>query len=215
MAGCCSGHSYDEVFTETAARRDAHLYRRRGLDSTARRIVRFVARRGIPGATAIDVGGGVGVLGLELVKAGAEHVTTVELSSGYDDIATALARTAGVEERVDRRVLDFAAAAEELPGADVVVLNRVVCCYPDYDGLLRAAARRSQRLVAFSFPRRTWWTRLGITFGNWILRLRRCEFRGYVHPPPALFASVEREGFALAYEHEGLLWQVAGFERAA
>jgi magnesium-protoporphyrin O-methyltransferase len=142
-------------------------------------------------------------------------VTTVELSSGYDRLARELAEAAGAEERLERRQLDFAASADEVEPADVVVLNRVVCCYPDYEGLLGSAAGRSQRLLAFSFPRSTWWTRLGATLGNWFLRLRRCEFRGYVHPPGALYETAERQGFRLAYEHQGLLWRVAGFERAA
>lgn len=215
MSGCCSGHSYDEFFTEGVAKRDARLLRRRGLDSTARRIARFVARRGIPGATALDVGGGVGGLGLELIKGGAGRVVTVELSSGYDEIAAELARVEGVGDRVERRVLDFAARADELPQVEVVVMNRVVCCYPDYEQLLGAAAGRADRLLAFSFPKETWWTRLGSVLANAALGLRRCDFRSFVHPPAALVATVEQHGFRLAYEHEGVLWRVAGFERSS
>ncbi len=215
MAGCCSGHSYDEFFTEKAARRDARLLRRRGLDTTARRIARFVARRGIPGATALDVGGGVGALGLELIKGGAARVVTVELSSGYDRVAGELASAEGAGDRVERRVLDFATQAGELPLVDVVVMNRVVCCYPDYETLLGAAAGRANRLLAFSFPKETWWTRGGSLIANAVLGLRRCDFRSFVHPPAALIATAEAHGFQLAYEHEGALWRVAGFERAA
>lgn len=215
MGGCCSGHSYDEVFTQRAARRDARLFRRRGLDTTARRIARFVARRGIPDATALDVGGGVGALGLELLRGGAERVVTVELSSGYDAAAGDLARAEGVADLVERRILDFATQAHELAKADIVVMNRVVCCYPDYETLLGAAAGRAVRLLAFSFPRETWWTRLGSLVANAALGLRRCDFRAFVHPPAALIATAEAHGFQLVYEHEGALWRVAGFERAA
>jgi magnesium-protoporphyrin O-methyltransferase len=93
-------------------------------------------------------------------------------------------------------------------------MHRVVCCYPDYEGLLAAAAGRSRRLLTFSFPRSTWWTRAGVVVANAFLRLRRCEFRSYVHPPVGLVSAVERHGFRLAYEHEGSLWRIAGFERA-
>ena len=215
MSGCCSGHSYDEFFTERAARRDARLFRRRGLDSTARRIARFVARRGVPGLTALDVGGGVGALGLELIKGGAAQVLTAELSSGYDRVAAELAEAEGAGDRVERRVLDFATQADDLPRVDVVVMNRVVCCYPDYERLLGAAAGRAGRILAFSFPKETWWTRLGSMIANAVLALRRCGFRSFVHPPAALVATVEGHGFRLAYEHEGALWRVAGFERSA
>jgi len=189
------------------------MYRRRGLDANARRIVGFVARRGVEGATVLDVGGGNGVLGLELLKAGAERAITVELSSAYDATATELAREAGAEDRVERRVVDFADAAEEFPEADVVVMHRVVCCYPDGEALVAAAAGRARRLLAFSFPRRTWWTRLGALGGNVFLAARRMEYRGFIHPPERLLAAAERAGLAAAWKHDGALWRLAGLER--
>jgi predicted RNA methylase len=214
MSGCCSGHRYDDFFTERTAQRDARRFRRNGLDATARRIVSFVARRGVSKREVLDVGGGVGALGLELLKAGASRAVTVELSPAYDEEARGLARAAGAEDRVERRVLDFAESARELAPAEAVVMHRVVCCYPDYEGLLAAAAGRATRLLAFSFPRSTWWTRAGSAVVNAVLKQRRCDFRSYVHPPAGLVASVERQGFRLAYEHEGWLWRIAGFERA-
>jgi 2-polyprenyl-3-methyl-5-hydroxy-6-metoxy-1,4-benzoquinol methylase len=177
-------------------------------------MVGFLARRGVRGATVLDVGGGVGAIGLELLKAGAARVLTVELSGAYDETAAELARQAGVEDRIDRSVADFAQQADELPRADVVVMHRVVCCYPDYDSLLAAAAGRAERLLVFSFPRSTWWTRAGSKLANLVLRQRGCDFRSYIHPPHALIAAVERYGFRLEYEHEGTLWRVAGFERS-
>lgn len=214
MAGCCSKGGYDEFFTEKTARRDAWWYRRFGLDGTARRLAGFVARRNIRGATAVDVGGGVGTLSLALLRAGAERVVTVDLSSGYDQTANELAREAGAESRIERRVLDFAQQADELPPADAVVMHRVVCCYPDYESLLAAAAGRAERLLAFSFPRRTWWIRLGATLMNAVGALQGSEFRGYIHRPDRLVAAAESHGFRQTLGHDGWFWCVAGFERS-
>ncbi len=162
----------------------------------------------------LDVGGGIGAIGLELLRAGAARALTVELSGAYDQTAAELASQAEVEDRVERRVADFAQEADELPRANVVVMHRVVCCYPDHDSLLAAAAGRAERLLVFSFPRSTWWTRAGSKFVNLILRQRGCDFRSFIHPPDALIAAGERHGFRLEYEHEGMLWRVAGFERS-
>lgn len=214
MAGCCSRQGYDAFFTERLARRDARAYRRRGIDANARRIVGFVARHDAHGATVLDVGGGNGTLGLELLKAGAERDVTVELSSSYDRTAAELAREAGFEDRVERRVVDFAEAAEQLPEADVVVMHRVVCCYPDGEGLVDAAAARAGRLLAFTFPRRTWWTRLGAVLVNAALRARKMEYRSFVHRPERMVAAAERNGLRLAYDHQATLWRTVGFERA-
>ena len=177
-------------------------------------MVGFVVRRGVQGATVLDVGGGNGAIGLELLKAGAERVITVELSSSYDATAIELAREAGVEDRVERRVMDFADAAEGLPEADVVVMHRVVCCYPDGEALVTAAAGRTRRLLAFSFPRRTWWTRLGASAVNVVLAARRMEYRSFIHRPDRLFAAAEGAGPVAAWEHDGPLWRIAGFERS-
>ena len=214
MAGCCSRQGYDSFFTEKIARRDARAYRRRGLDPNARRIAGFVARRGVA-ASVLDVGGGNGVLGLELLKAGAERAITVELSSSYDTTATDLAREAGVEDRMERRIVDFADAVEEFPEADVVVMHRVVCCYPDGEALVAAAAGRARRLLAFSFPRRAWWTRVGASAVNAYLAARSMEYRSFIHSPDRLLTAAESAGLTAVWEHDGPLWRIAGFERSA
>jgi magnesium-protoporphyrin O-methyltransferase len=212
MAECCSARGYDTVFTEKVASRDARRYRRRGLDENSRRLVGFAVRHGVDGATVLDVGGGVGTLGLELLKAGAARAVTVELSPAYDGPALELAREAGFGDRVERRVVDFA-QADGLPEADVVVMHRVVCCYPDGEGLVEAAGSRAQRVLAFSYPRRTWWTVGGERIMNAFLRLRRTDFRGFVHRPERLLGAAEDRGLRLEQLHEGPLWHIAGFAR--
>ncbi len=209
MPSCCSPGSYVEVFGAKQARRDARKYRKKGLDPTARLIVEHAGEP--EGVTVLEVGGGVGAIGLELLKHGAAHATNVELSPEYDEEAWALAREAGLEERVERRVGDF--ARDGVPPADVVAMHRVVCCYPDYEQLLGEASDHARRALVFSFPRETWWWRLGIGVLNALMRLRRREFRAYVHPVPRLLAVPLDHGLALEFEHEGRIWRMAAFRR--
>src|SRR5712691_1151450 len=104
MRGCCPPAGC-EVFTERVARRDAQRYRRRGLGKVARRLVALVAGKG---AEVLEVGGGVGAMQIELLRAGAERAVNVELSPAYEPEAEKLLRETGLEERVERHVLDFA-----------------------------------------------------------------------------------------------------------
>jgi hypothetical protein len=127
---CCSAKGCDEFFGERVARRDAARYRRRGIDGNVRRVVDFVCGHGIEGSTVLEVGGGVGAIQLELLQAGAARAENVELSPAYEPYAAELLLDAGLEGRVERRLLDFAVQAEEVQPADVVVLHKVVCCYP-------------------------------------------------------------------------------------
>src|SRR5256885_518357 len=145
MRGCCSPKGYKWVFSERSARAEARRYRRKGLDGTSRRIVDFLKGQGLEGRTVLEVGGGIGAIQIELLKAGASRALSVELTPTYEEAAGALLREAGLTDRVERRVMDFAEAASEVDGADIVVLNRVICCYPDMPKLAGAAAGHADR----------------------------------------------------------------------
>jgi magnesium-protoporphyrin O-methyltransferase len=213
MAGCCDPRGCDQFFSAGFARRVAKRYRKRGLDRTARRMLEFLQSRGLEGATVLEVGGGVGEIQLELLKRGAERTVNLELSPGYEQEAERLAREAGVDRRVDRRLHDIAVDPADVEPVDIVVLHRVVCCYPDYERLLGAAADHARRLLVFSHPPRNPISRAILAGENLGFRLARKDFRVFAHPPPAMFAVLERHGLRPIFTHRGIPWQVAGLER--
>jgi magnesium-protoporphyrin O-methyltransferase len=214
MTGCCNARGCDTVFGEWFARRAAKRYRKKGLDKTARRMVAFLDSRGLEGEKVLEIGGGVGEIGLELLARGAARAVNLELSPAYEEEATRLAREHGLEERVTWRVHDIAADRDAIEPADIVVLHRVVCCYPDYRRLLGAAADHARRFVVFSYPPRNPLSRLFVAGANLLTRAFREEFRAFVHPPSALLAVLEQRGFRPVLTHRALVWQIAGFERA-
>jgi len=212
---CCSARGCDEFFTERVARRDATRYRRSGIDAKARRVRDFVRANGIEGSTVLEVGGGVGAIQLELLRAGAARAENVELSRAYETYAVELVQEAGLEGRVERHLLDFASQGDEIQAADVVVLHKVVCCYPDYEALVGAAAVHAKRQLLLTFPRESWWMKLGITAANLIERARRKTFRVYVHSPAAMIAVARSHGLEPTARHRGRLWEFCGLERTA
>jgi hypothetical protein len=192
----------------------AKRYRKRGLDKTARRIVGFLDSAGVEDATVLEIGGGVGAIQLELLKRGAASAVNLELSPAYDVEAHGLLREAGIDEgRVDRRLHDIAADPDGVGPADVVVLHRVVCCYPDYERLLGAAASHARRLLVFSYPPRNPASRLFIALQNVCLRLTRKEFRTFAHPPSAMRDVCGAHGLSATFAHPGVVWQVEGLSR--
>ncbi len=191
----------------------AARYRKRGLDKTARRMVTFLEQQGIEGATMLEVGGGVGEIQIELLQSGVEHAVNLELSPAYEHEAERLLQEAGLEERAERRLHDIAVDPEGVESADVVVLHRVVCCYPDYERLLGAAAQHATRLVVFSYPPRNAVSRVVVAAQNGVFRLLRKEFRAFVHPPAAMIAALEDRGLRHTFTHNALVWQVAGLQR--
>jgi hypothetical protein len=210
---CCAGKGCDQFFNERVAKRDARHYRHRGLDPNGRRIIELAGARGMRGKTVLEVGGGVGAIQLELLRAGATRATNVELSPAYEPYAAALLRDNGMDGRVERRILDFAEEPHEVEAADIVVLHRVVCCYPDYETLVGAAADHAHEQLLLTFPRDVWWMRIGILAVNLVLRLRRRAFRIYVHDPPSIIGVAMSHGLTTTIHERGLIWEMAAFAR--
>jgi magnesium-protoporphyrin O-methyltransferase len=191
----------------------AKRYRKRGLDKTAHRMIEFLEQRHIENATVLEIGGGIGEIQIELLKRGAARAINLELSPAYDVEALALLREAGLERRSERRIHDIASGRNGIEPPDVVVLHRVVCCYPDYESLLTAAAEHSRRLLVFSHPPRNAISRFVVAAQNLVLALRRKEFRAFAHPPSVMLAVLEEHGLRRTFAHRGPVWQVAGLER--
>jgi magnesium-protoporphyrin O-methyltransferase len=213
VTSCCNPRGCDQFFGSRFAGRVAKRYRKRGLDKTARRMVEFLEQRGIEGASVLEVGGGVGEIQIELLKRGAARAINLELSPAYDEEARKLLREAGLEDKAERRLHDIAVDRDGVDPADVVVLHRVVCCYPDYERLLTAAARHARRLLVFSYPPRNTIARLAVAGQNLIFRLLRKEFRTFAHPPSAMLTVLKERGLRPTFDHHGIVWQVAGLER--
>ncbi len=186
----------------------AARYRRRGLDRTARRMVDWLAAQGVEGASVLDIGGGVGEVGLELLRHGAASATTLELSSSYDGPAAALAAEAGVADRVHRRIGDLAADGSVAEPADVVVLHRVICCYPDMERLLAAAADHARQAVVLSHPPAHVLWRTISALQNIGLRVVGREYRSYIHSPEEMAQLLRDQGFVVEHLHCGPFWHV-------
>jgi 2-polyprenyl-3-methyl-5-hydroxy-6-metoxy-1,4-benzoquinol methylase len=215
MAGCCPSRDYHRFFNQRFARRLANRYRKRGLDPTAQTMVQFLRQLGLEGASVLEIGGGVGEIEIELLQAGAARTQNLELSPAYEEPARALAAQAGVQDRLDWRIHDLAEHPGAVAPADLVVLHRVVCCYPDYERLLGAAADHARRALVFSYPPRNLLSRAFYAVFNLVMRLTRSSFRGFAHPPGAMLGVLEDRGLRRTYQHRSRIWQVAGLERVS
>lgn len=210
---CCEPDDYQSVFSGRFARRQSRRYQRRGLSPAARGIVDFATSRGIAGATVLEIGGGVGQLHLELLRRGALHVTNLEISRNYEVEAARLLDQAGMTERVTRRFIDVAQAPDEVELADVVVLHRVVCCYPDYARLLSVAAGHARKMLVYSHPAANVVNRAEFGAENTYRWLTRNDFRVFIHPADGMVRAAESDGLAVAYRRHSRSWDVVALAR--
>jgi magnesium-protoporphyrin O-methyltransferase len=206
---CCN--VYADQFDRESALSQAQRYRKRGLEGTARVLFDALVARDVAGARVVDFGGGVGTIGLELVKSGAASSVNVELSASYREASQALALEAGLEDRVHMTVGDAADPAGQMNEADIVVMNRVICCYPDGDRLMNAAIAGATRMLAFSYPSIHPGSRAVIGLENWLRARRGSEFRAFVHPQSTMVRPADA-GFREIFRRRRPVWSVRVWE---
>ena len=208
---CCE--ATDSAFTSSEARHEARQYRRRGPAAQTREILHAIRSFGLKRATLLDIGGGVGAIHHELLQDVAGTAVHVDASSAYLEEARTETARRGHSERVTFVHADFTDVVPDLAEADIVTLDRVVCCYPDFESLLTAAAGRARRLLAMSYPRDTWYLRLGLAVLNFFLGFRREPFRSYLHPVMAMDTLLRGQGLHRTSLRRLFVWEVAVYRR--
>jgi 2-polyprenyl-3-methyl-5-hydroxy-6-metoxy-1,4-benzoquinol methylase len=210
---CCQCQGIERLFDRREAQRKLDAYARHGPDRTTRLLLDAVKAENIAGATLLDIGGGVGLAQLELLSAGLRSATDVDASSAYLDVAREEARRRGYGDRVSYRHGDFVALAPEIEPADIVTLDRVICCYHDMPALVRASAGKAHRLYGLVYPRDAWWTRCFSATENTVFRLRRHPYRSFIHPTHQVDALIRGVGLERRTLHQGTFWQVVLYAR--
>ncbi|AHG92640.1 hypothetical protein J421_5105 (plasmid) [Gemmatirosa kalamazoonensis] len=211
MSDCCD--CYTSKFDDARAADDLARYHREGPNDTTRRLLDVLRAEGVEGATLLDIGGGVGVVQHELLGGGVREAVAVDASRAYLSVARREAEQRGTAQRSTFLLGDFVALAPEIAPADVVTLDRVICCYGDMESLVAASASRARRLYGFVVLRDTWWVRAREAFDNLARRLRGVAFRSYVHSLDAIDAAVRRQGLRPRYSARTLVWEIAVYER--
>lgn len=217
--GACSGDGcgcdgFASIFDPRTARRDRDRYRRHGPDRTTRMLLELLKPYHASGATLLDIGGGIGVVDLELLRAGAARAVLVDGSAAYLEVASQQAREAGLVDRIEFVAGDFVLRAETIEAADIVTLDRVVCCYPDLASLVGLSAARARRVYGLVLPRDRWLARLAVAVSNAWFRVRRKPYRGFVHPTAQVDAIAAGHGFRPRTERTTLFWRVVVYDRA-
>lgn len=203
----------ERMFDEATARRELSRYRRRGPSPSTRLLLDAVIRQGVRDCTFLDVGGGIGAIQYELLAAGASSGVHADASPAYLDAARSEATRRGLGGRMRYLTGDIVEMGDEAADADVVTLDRVLCCYPHMDAMVDATARRARRVYALVLPRERWLVRMGAFLLNVVQRIRRHPFSFYLHPTAAVEGRVRAHGFEKSDHSSTFLWQVVVFTR--
>jgi SAM-dependent methyltransferase len=216
MGGCCGEGipSCERVFDQQTADRDLRDFRRTGAPWATRELIdELAAGLDLTGATVLDVGAGVGAVHLGLLARGAASAVDVDGSGAYVAAARHEAERHGYRDRVRHVLGDLTMVAPSLEPADLVALDRVVCCYGDVASLLAAAAALARTRLGLVYPRDRWWIRAGASIGNLVMFRRSGGYRMRVHRETAMAGVLEAAGLARVAGRDGRLWRVETWER--
>ena len=160
---CCQCQGIERFFDKKVAAKDLKRYRKKGPTGTTRALIEALKAEGLEGLTLIDIGGGIGVIQHELMDAGVATATNVDASSACVETAREKAQRRGYVDRVTYHHGNFVEMASELAPADIVTLDKVICCYHDMDGLVGASSELAGKLYGVIYPRDTWVGEAGLS----------------------------------------------------
>lgn len=206
---CCFGE-----WAAADARRARSGKRVRGI---SRDLVEALDRVGLKDRTVLDLGCGAGGVAIESVARGAARATGIDLSDVAVREARALSADSGTSDRTSFHIGDASVAS--LERHDVVLLNRVFCCYPSVDGLLDNSIPAAGSLYAFTVPPSSGWRgvvarALVLTENAWC-RVRGSRFRAFVHDVRRIEDALRSTGFRQAVSKRRLAWDLRVYVRGS
>ena len=187
---------------------------RRGPRRTTQELIDAIRTEGVEGAALRDIGAGVGAVHVALLEAGAASAVDVDASREYLATARAAAESRGIADRVDYRYGDVVELAPDLPPADVVTLDSVICCYPNLPTLIDAAITSGPRLLGLTYPRDVWWMVAFMRLFNITHALRRSAARYFVHRHAQVLALMAEAGYVEIHDGGSRGWRVSVYRRA-
>ncbi|MEW5988295.1 MAG: class I SAM-dependent methyltransferase [Chloroflexota bacterium] len=202
------------TFNAQRAEGDAESYLKKGLSKRGRSLLAYLFNHLQSPATVLDIGCGAGGAHHELLRRGVvSQVIGVDASPAYLQAAQANAERLGVGAAVTYHQADFAQAAQQFEAADVVLLDRVICCYPYLRELLAPAAARARHYLALSFPVEAGWLRLPFRLLDGLLTLFGSKYHPYLHRRAEVIAIAEAAGLQSVHTDRSGFWQIMVFAR--
>ena len=206
-----------EVFDDASTRKKLKRFRRRGPDRTTRMLIddlrRALSAAGASGSTLLDIGAGIGAIHHELLNGSVTRATHIDASPAQLAAAREETLRRGHKDVVEFVEGDFTSIADKVTAADVVTLDRVICCFDDMPRLVRLSADKARHVYGAVYPRDVRWMHIGIAVLNFVQRLRRSPFRVFLHDPRAIDAVLQSAGLRPRSERRTLVWQVVVYGR--
>ncbi len=206
MSCCCPHSNSANRFFSFFAGRYRKRFEKKGFEPSQKQLLEGLQQAGYQDAKILEIGSGVGHLHQTLLEQGAKSAIGIDLASKMIVEARHWAEERKLTNSVEYVEGDFMEIHESVPDADVTVLDKVVCCYPDADGLVHTSLNKTARVYALTYPRNRWYVRFVMSATALFMKLVRSDFRPYVHDPEMVESWIRDAGFDKIYQDNNLVW---------
>ncbi|MDJ0958970.1 MAG: class I SAM-dependent methyltransferase [Arenicellales bacterium] len=206
MNACCPhAQSASRVFS-FFAKRYRKRFGKRGFEPSQEQLLQGLESVGYRDGQLLEIGCGVGHLHQTLLERGARSAVGVDLAHQMLTEARDWAAQRGLADRTEYIEGDFIELLDEIAPADVTLMDKVVCCYPDADTLVHRSLEKTKQAYALTYPRDRWFVRFGMGVCTFFFWLMRSSFRPYVHNPKQIETWVREKGFDKKFQDTTAVW---------
>lgn len=211
---CCRTQRDDTGrFFSLFARLSKRCYQRKGLGKSQEHLIAGLTQVEFSGASILEIGCGVGYLHQMLIKQGATSAVGVDMSEKMLAEARSFAEKQSLSEVTEYRFGDFVELAPNLGEADITILDKVVCCYPDAQSLVNHSLQKTRGVYALTYPRLHLFNRINARIWSFILWVSRSTFRSYVHDPALIERWIVENGCHKQFEDRTFMWLTQVYTR--
>lgn len=209
---CCDANQF---FDLKSAQKELKRYKKKGAKGPTRLLSESIKSQMIPGESLLDIGGGIGALQWTVLENGGSHTTDVDASSAYIQTASDYAEERQWSEKANFVVGDFVDVHPEMEVHDIVTLDKVICCYPDFKVLLESGIDKTGRILALSFPVSNFISRFLAKLAALYFKWKKSSFKSYVHPSKQVHQFIEERGFKMKHKALSFPWNVYIYEKVS
>ncbi len=207
---CCGA---DKLFNLKAAKKELRKYKKTGTGKPTRTLIKAIGSANLEGKSLLDIGGGIGAIQWDFLKNGGARTTDLDYSDGYLEVAKTYAEENDWSDQSKFIQGDFLENGDTIESHDFVTMDKVVCCYPDYQGLLIKALNKCNHTVGLVYPIDGFVARMIMFAGRMYLRLTGNSFRPYIHPVASIRQLARDQGFESVHSSISFPWHVEVYRR--
>ena len=207
---CCGA---ERLFNLRAAKKELRKYKKSGAGKPTQALIDAIRSSVEDGKSLLDIGGGIGAIQWAFLKNGGAKTTDLDYSNGYLAVAEGYANENNWGDQTSFIQGDFLDESDVIEAHDFVTLDKVICCYPDYENLLDKALSKTRDTIGIVYPLGGWVAKMVAFFAKMYLKMSGNSFRPYIHPVASIRQLVLNNGFESVYSSVSFPWHVEVYRR--